>query len=151
MACQYSRWSAVELVFNNPPRHTLGPWTGKPLKRAPSSGHITILLKTNNIFGSFHSLPRAKGKIRKLLLYKRQWFTNPKDETLPSAEEAQFVASSLPFLPVCGQESPTHLSEETSGQGSHLQHKTTSERPTFYEPCTSTVQRSKNKNTSTRI
>lgn len=35
--------------------------------------------------------------------------TNPEDEALPSAKEAQFVASSLPFLPVCGQESPTHL------------------------------------------
>lgn len=52
-----------------------------------------------------------------------QCLTNPENKALPSAEEAQFVASSLPFLPVCGQESPTHLRRVTSEHDSHLQHK----------------------------
>lgn len=74
-------------------------------------------------------------------MYRAQSCTNPKDEALPSAEEAQFVASSLPFLPVCGQESPAHLRRETREHGSHLQHKPqiTSQRPTVCEPCTPTV------------
>lgn len=35
--------------------------------------------------------------------------TYSEDETLSSAKEAELVPSSLPLLPVSGQEGPTHL------------------------------------------
>lgn len=34
---------------------------------------------------------------------------HPEDKALPSAKEAELVASSLAFLPICREEGPTHI------------------------------------------
>lgn len=84
---------------------------------ASPSAYNVVLLKMNETFIPKHlkifiKLTKTISLLAKRKLVSQGTKTHPEDKALPCAKEAQFVASSLPFLPIRGEESATNLRQE---------------------------------------